>query len=190
MRRGQLRLTASRRPVRGQGGLTYPYRSGMISTGPRSNGRGPKFSFRYGRAEMRAKIPVGRGLWPAFWLLPVDRRSRPEIDVMEIYGHDPGRLGMHFHWLDSSGAKRDRGKAYRNRRLAAGWHRFAIDWRPGRLTWLVDGVERWRFTGSAVPRERMYLIANLAVGGDRAGSPTPSTRLPASLRIDHIKVWR
>lgn len=190
VRRGRLKLTASRRSTRGQDGRRFRFVSGMISSGPYPGSSRAKFAFRYGRAEIRARIPRGRGLWPAFWLLPADRDSRPEIDVMEFYGHDPARLGMHLHWVDRKGRKRDRGKAFRDPRLASGWHTYAIDWRPGRLIWLIDGVERWRVTGLAVPRERMYLIANLAVGGDRPGAPTAATRFPSSLVIDHVKVWR
>jgi beta-glucanase (GH16 family) len=71
-----------------------------------------------------------------------------------------------------------------------GWHRFGIDWRPGRLDWLVDGVVRWRLRGDTVPRRRMYLVANLAVGGDLPGPPGASTHFPSALPIDWVRVWR
>ena len=72
----------------------------------------------------------------------------------------------------------------------AGWHTFAIDWRHDQLTWVIDGLVRWRVRGDAVPQEPMYLLVNLAVGGDWPGRPGPSTRFPSALVVDSIKVWR
>lgn len=109
---------------------------------------------------------------------------------MEILGHRPATVEMHLHYVDSEGRRRSRGSQWTGAAIAGGWHRFAIDWRPGRLTWLVDGVERFRVTGRPVPRERMYLVANLAVGGDWPGSPDSSTPFPSSLEIDYVRVWR
>ncbi len=183
---GQLRLVAQRRAVTA-GGRAYPFVSGMVSSGPGAR-TAPRFAFRYGRAEMRARIPAGRGLWPAFWLLPADRESKPEIDVMEIYGDRPETVRMHLHYRDAGGRSRQRGRDWSG--LTAGWHRFAIDWRRDRLTWLVDGVARWTVRGRIVPRERMYLVANLAVGGQRAGAPDAATRFPATFAIDWIRVSR
>ena len=187
VRGGRVRLVAEQRSVRGSDGETYPYRSGMISSGPPFDSSRPRFSFRYGRAEIRARIPVGRGLWSAFWLLPVTRESKPEIDVMEVLGHRPRTVEMHLHYRDGEEV-RQRGHEWRH--LSPGWHTFGIDWRPGRLAWLVDGKVRWRVRGEAVPSERMYLVANLAVGGDWPGPPDSATRFPSSFDIDWVKVRR
>ncbi len=187
---GALRLVAQRGPVRGSDGRVYPYRSGMISSGPGPGSSAPRFAFRYGRAQIRARVPRGRGLWSAFWLLPANRRSKPEIDVMEIRGGHPDTVEFHVHWRGSGGATRQRGRSWRQAGLRRGWHTFAIDWRPGRLTWLVDGRVRWMVRGRAVPRTRMYLVADLAVGGEWAGSPDDSTRFPSALVIDSVRVWR
>lgn len=180
---GQLRLLAERRRVRGVDGEVYPYRSGMISSGPGPESP-PRFAFTYGRAEIRALVPAGRGLWPAFWLLPADRESKPEIDVFEIYGQSRDTVRMRLHPRRGERVGREWSG------LRPGWHTFAVDWRPGRLAWLVDGVQRWRVRGDDVPSEPMYLIANLAVGGAGAGDPDPKTRFPASLAIDWVRVWK
>ena len=172
----------------GSDGREYPYTSGMISSGPGPGSRSPRFAFRYGRAAVRARVPRGRGLWSAFWLLPADRESKPEIDVVEVLGHRPRTVEMNLHYRDGDGDVRQRGREWVG--LRRGWHTFAIDWRPGQLTWLVDGRRRWRVRGRAVPREPMYLVANLAVGGDWPGPPGPGTRFPASLDIDWIRVQR
>jgi beta-glucanase (GH16 family) len=182
------RLYAERRATRGSNGKLYPYRSGMISSGPAPEGQPPKFAFRYGKVAMRARVPRGRGLWSAFWLLPADRDSKPEIDVMEVLGHRPDTVEMHFHYRTEQGEPRQLGHEWSG--LKPGWHVFAVDWRPGRITWLVDGKERWEVTGPAVPDEKMYLIANLAVGGDWPGAPTRDTKFPAWMTIDWIRVWR
>jgi beta-glucanase (GH16 family) len=134
-------------------------------------------------------VPAGRGLWPAFWLLPANQRSLPEIDVMEILGDKPATVHMHFHYRGRGGRPVDKGNTWTSPGLAAGWHRFAIDWRPGVLRWLIDGTERFRITGSSVPDVPMYLVANLAVGGDWPGSPDRETPFPSVFKIDYIRVW-
>jgi len=183
---GHLHLVAERREATGADGRRYPFVSGMVSTGPPYESEQPKFAFRYGRAEARMRLPAGRGLWPAFWLLPASRDSKPEIDVMENTGDEPGAISMHLHVDEDTDLRRD----FTSRRLRSGWHRFGIDWQPNRLRWLVDGVERFRVTGGAVPRVPMYLVLNLAVGGDSPGPPSPSTRFPSSVLVDSVKVWR
>src|SRR4051812_14449603 len=172
VRKGVLRLTAQHRSVRGSDDRQYPYVSGMVSSGPTGEDTPPRFAFRYGRVEIRARIPAGRGLWPALWLLPASESSLPEIDVMEMRGQQPAIVNMHLHHRGPDGEDVDQpGRWHAPASLATGWHRFGIDWRPGRLRWLIDGKERFRVTGSTVPDVRMYLVANLAVGGDYPGSP-------------------
>jgi len=188
VRDGVLRLVAERRRVPGQDGRRFPYASGMISSGP--GRRSPaKFAFRYGRAEIRARPPVGRGLWSAIWMLPANRSSKPEIDIMESLGHAPDTAELHVHWADGDDVEQ-RGRSLRLRGLRHGWHTYAIDWRPDRLTWLIDGKVLWRVRGDAVPDTPMYLVANLAVGGDWPGAPDSSTRFPSAFLIDSIKVWQ
>jgi beta-glucanase (GH16 family) len=189
-RRGVLSLIADRRDSPGQGGRVFPYASGMISSGPRAGSRRPKFAFRYGRAEIRARVPTGKGLWSAFWLLPASRVSKPEIDVFEIYGDQPSVANLHLHFRDHNGREHAPGKEVADSRLRAGWHTFSVDWRPGSLVWRIDGVRRWRVRGRAVPRTKMYLIANLAIAGESSGPPDAATRFPSSFKIDYIRVWR
>jgi beta-glucanase (GH16 family) len=97
---------------------------------------------------------------------------------------------MHLHYRRTDGSQAAPGRHWRDKRLTSGWHTFAVDWRPGRLVWLIDGRPRWMVTGPHVPRERMYLVANLAVGGGNAGRPSGSTRFPSSFDIDYVRVWK
>jgi beta-glucanase (GH16 family) len=166
----------------------HPYASGMIASGPSHGSRRPKFAFRYGTATIRAQIPSGTGLWPAFWLLPANRSSEPEIDVMEIHGDTPATVRMHLHYRNRHGRERSRGARWTDPAIPSGWHTFSINWRRGKLTWLVDGVPRFRVKGRSVPRNRMYPIANLAVGGNAVGPPTAETPFPSEYEIDYIEV--
>jgi beta-glucanase (GH16 family) len=186
---GALRLTADRIPTRGSDGKDYDYRSGMVTTGPvDSDDDVGKVSWTYGTVEARFRVPAGRGLWPAIWMLPLDRESRPEIDILEVIGQDPGRLIMHFHPRDRDEESPNEEYRLPGRTLAEGWHTIRLDWQPERLTWSLDGKEVWRLTGSDVPDEPMYLVMNLAVGGVYPGSPDETTEFPATFEIDRVRI--
>jgi beta-glucanase (GH16 family) len=191
LRNGTAQLVVARRSVRGSDGRTYPFVSGMISSGPTPGSRTPKFAFRYGWAEARMRIPAGPGLWPAFWLLPANESDLPEIDVMEIDGSAPDVVMMHLHDGGPGGNEAVQASDWTQPSLTGGWHTFAIDWTPGHLAWLVDGVVRWHVDGSVVPSQPMYLIADLAVGGgDTVSPPTASTPFPSALALDWVRVWQ
>lgn len=185
VRDGLLRLTAEPGDVEAHG-RRFPYVSGMVSSGrpgdePSDEAR---FAFTYGRVEVRFRVPRGRGLWPAIWMLPVTNDELPEIDLLEVRGQTPDLPAMTLH--PTSGERRRR--EVRTADLSTGWHVVTLDWAPGTLVWSIDGVERFRVTGAAVPDEPMYLVANLAVGGD-GGTPTEQTPFPARFLLDRVKVW-
>lgn len=183
---GKLRLRAQKRNMTAWNGKTYNYTSGLVITGGRKGQKAPGFTFKYGYAEARVKVPAGKGLWPAFWLLPVDYESRPEIDVMEILGHEPWVQHMNYHYPGG-----DKGSSWSGPDFSKDWHTFAIDWTPSAIVWYVDGVERYRFTDkSHISNEPEYLLLNLAVGGNWPGSPNSSTRFPAYFDVDYVRVWQ
>jgi len=188
---GTLRLTARDEPVTTEDGDRYEYTSGMISSGRASDDAAdePRFAFTYGYAEARLRVPAGRGLWSAFWLLPVTNEPLPEIDVVEVLGDTPSTARHHFHWA-LEGRTESEGRDREVDDLSAGWHTFAVDWRPGRIIWLVDGEQTWELSGPAISDEPMYPVINLAVGGDWPGDPDGSTEFPATLEVDHIRVWQ
>lgn len=189
---GRLRLRAREREVRTSDG-TFDYTSGMVTTGrsQADRSRPPRFAFQYGYVEMRARVPAGQGLWSAFWLLPPTEESRPEIDVMEVLGHEPETLQVHLHTHDRDGERVSRGQALPGADLSADWHTYALDWRPDALVWLVDGEEQWRVTDpDEIPAEPMYLLANLAVGGEWPGEPDEETPFPSWYEIDYVRVWQ
>jgi beta-glucanase (GH16 family) len=189
---GVLRLEAREQPVRGSDGEQYPYTSGMVTTGRDADDQEQRarFGFRYGRVEARMRMPRGKGLWPALWLLPLTHESRPEIDVMEVLGDTPSTLRAHFLYLDD-GERVTRGHTWAGEDTSAGWHVYGLRWTPDELVWLVDGEEQWRFSDAEhVPHETMYLLINLAVGGEWPGDPAASTEFPAALEVDYVRIWQ
>ncbi len=190
---GHLRLIARPENVTGYKGRTFKYTSGMVTTGRdyRELPRPPRFSFQYGLVEIRARLPGGKGIWPALWLLPSTRKSRPEIDIMEVLGDAPKQLEMHFHYTDATGKGRSTGQAAQTTDLTKDWHVYGLRWEPDAIVWYLDGVEKWRYSAAAnIPREDMYLLMNLAVGGNWPGAPDEKTRFPAEFLIDYVRVWQ
>ena len=186
---GALHLTAAEVETSGSNGRSYPFRSGMVTTGPRFQDGPSKFAFTYGSVEARLLLPAGRGLWPAFWMLPATSQSLPEIDILEVIGQNPSELLMHLHPQDGEEAP---GKRYRlpGANFAEAWHTLRLDWAPGHLAYFVDGRQVWQLEGEQVPAEPMYLVFNLAVGGAYPGEPDESTRFPATFAIDYVRVTR
>ena len=187
---GLLQLQARRQTVLASDGRTYNYTSGMVSTGGNDwYGTPPQFTFRYGYAEIRAKVPAGKALWPAFWMLPADRSWPPEIDVMEFWGENPTRTSMALAWMNPDGTHAQSWSDFIGPDFSAGWHTFGVDWQPGAITWYVDGQVRKVFTDATkIPSKPMYLLANLAVDG-KSGGPDATTPFPSSYEIDYIRVW-
>jgi beta-glucanase (GH16 family) len=138
---------------------------------------------------MRARMPNGRGFWPAFWLLPQTREWPPEIDVLEVLGHDTATLYTTMHYKTEGSPHLSYGHStYTPFDLSRGFHTYAVDWEKDLVVWYFDGVEVFRVM-SNVPAQPMYLIANLAVGGDWPGSPNEDTVFPGYLEIDYIRVY-
>lgn len=183
---GLLRLRAQKRDMYAWNGELYHYTSGMVMTGGRSGKIPPGFVFTYGYAEAMVKVPAGQGLWPAFWMLPVSYESRPEIDIMEILGHEPNVYHMNYHYIGG-----DDGQTWTGPDFSAGWHVLGLEWRSDAIIWYVDGVERWRFTDQAnISNEDSYLLLNLAVGGNWPGPPDDSTPFPSYYEIEYVRVWQ
>ena len=179
---GMLHLTARRDEQYG-----VPYVSGLVmSGGEKSVPASPRFSFRFGYMEVRAKVPAGRGLWPAVWLMPASfDDDNGEIDVVEIIEQEPAHARFTLHRRG-----REEGHGWDGPDLSQDFHTYAVDWQADHVAWYVDGVERARSTDPAlICPEAMYPILNLAVGG-AAGPPGNTTRFPASMDVDYIRIWQ
>lgn len=161
-----------------------------------------KFAQKYGRVEARMKIPAGRGLWPAFWLLGQDVASAGwpdcgEIDVMENVGHELSTVHGTIHGPGYSGAG-GIGAPYALAQgvFADGFHVFGLDWSPQALRFTVDGALYQTLTPAQLPAGKrwvfdkpFFLILNLAVGGDWPGDPDPALAFPKTLLIDYVRVY-
>ncbi|MGO9467267.1 MAG: M64 family metallopeptidase [Isosphaeraceae bacterium] len=164
-------------------GRERAFRSGMMTTYQ-------KFSQQYGRFELRCRVPVGKGLWPACWLLPEPIGWPPEIDILEILGHDTKTAYFTHHWQQARGSyKSDGGKWSDQKDFGKEFHVVAVEWTPQEIRWEVDGKERFKST-KEIPRKPMYLLLNLAVGGDWPKSPDERTAFPAFFEIDYVRVYK
>ena len=187
---GTLKLVANN--VQSRSG--FPYSSGVISSHN-------TFNQMYGYFEIRMKIPHGKGLWPAFWLMPKSSDNRwlwpPEIDVMENLGHNTNVIYMTNHYSSNypgtGGSNLSSGGSYSGPDYSADFHTYGVLWDSTQIAWYIDGVQRYRVTehvpiaGYGFPG--MYILADLAVGGAWPGDPDSSTVFPAQLEIDYIRVY-
>jgi beta-glucanase (GH16 family) len=176
IRDGILRIRAEERKVRDR-----EYASGIITTRD-------SFTQAYGRFEVRARIPSGQGLWPAFWLLPKVENYPTEIDVFEVLGHQPYRVYMTNHWRGEDGRSTSESYTYRGTDFSKRFHTYAVTWTEKEIIWDVDGIQRARET-RGVPQEPMFLLLNLAVGGKWPGYPDETTPFPSYLEIDYVRVY-
>jgi beta-glucanase (GH16 family) len=181
---GALNIRAEKASASVKAAIGYDYTSGMIISEQ-------SFSQQYGYFEIRAQMPAGKGLWPAFWLLPADGEWPPEYDVVEILGHEPDRLYGTSHYNNAAGEhKMDH--AVNSKGLfnsADGYHTYGMDWQADKITWYYDGIK----VGEAANRvtdQAMYMFANLAVGGYWPGNPDGSTKFPADMKIDWIRAYQ
>ena len=173
---GGLRITSERRNIGGR-----VYASGNITT------QG-KFSQAYGRFEMRAKLPGTQGIWPAFWMLRNSGGWPPEIDIMELLGHQPSTMYFTNHWGVYPTTHTWDTKSFTGPNFTSDYHTFAVEWAPNRLELYVDGVKRATNT-SNVPTEPFYMILNTAVGGQWPGYPDASTVFPQYFDAKYVRAY-
>lgn len=159
-----------------------------------------KFEQQYGRFEARMRLPWGKGIWPAFWMLGADIDENPwpgagEIDIMEYRGQDPTILIGSVHGPGySAGEAVSKEYDLVNDRFDTGFHIFGIEWGPNYINFYVDDVLYNRITPEDVPGEWVfnkpfYILMNLAVGGTFVGSPNEETEFPQTLLVDYVRVY-
>lgn len=159
----------------------YKYTSGMINSWH-------SFSQTYGYFEMRAQLPAGQGLWPAFWLLPEDGSWPPELDVMEVLGQDPTKLYTTSHTAETgSNTQSSQGTTVAD--TSSGYHTYGVDWEADKITWYFDGKQVYQVATPSDMKKPMYIIANLAVGGSWPGNANSTTPFPAQMKIDYIRAY-
>jgi beta-glucanase (GH16 family) len=154
------------------------------------------FNFTHGYVEARAKLPAGKGLWSAFWLLNYKYvEDIPEIDIVENLGEFPNEVYHTAHYADTqNGWQINSTPTYKTtgQNFTAGFHTYGIAWEPTKITWFVDGRPVKTITDEEflISKQSMYIIANLAVGGVWPGSPDSTTLFPAEYEIDYIRAYQ
>jgi|SRR5579863_6992460 len=182
---GQLHIVASRTPVNQvpvpYDGKDREYVSGVVSTFG-------TFSQTYGRFEIRCRVPAGRGLRAGFLLMPVPLGALPEIDAFQTVGGSPSKVFFGNRW-GTEQTERSFGDAFTGPELSPGFHTLSIEWGRDRISWFIDGKEKFHSV-DGIPRQPMYMLLDLAVGGNLAPAPDASTNFPASFDIDYIHVYQ
>ncbi len=170
-----------------------------------------KHSFLYGRIEMRAKLPTGGGMWPAFWMMPQYSvyggwASSGEIDIMES-ANNTDWVGGTIHYGGSWPDNTHSGGTYSpgGVNFAADFHIYAIEWEPEEIRWYVDGVHyytrhytQWYSNGApgnpyAPFDQEFFIILNAAVGGNYTGcieNGCITADLPQEYVIDYVRVYQ
>ncbi len=179
-------------------GTVREYSAGRV----RSKHRG---DWKYGRIEVRAKMPQGSGVWPAIWMLPTDERyggwaRSGEIDILEMKGQEPNLAYGTLHYGAAWPKNQHSGETYRlpTGTFADDFHSFAIEWTEGKITWLIDGKPyqtqtKWSTDAAEFPapfNERFHLILNVAVGGGFVGNPDGTAKFPQSMLVDYVRVYQ
>jgi len=168
-------------------------------TATRINTKGMR-AFQYGRIETRIKLPQGKGLWPAFWLLGenIDTVGWPqcgEIDVMEYVGKKPGEIFTSLHTQSSFGNTINT-KTITCPDIEDGFHTFAVDWSEEKIAFYVDHTLEYTYQPPYHTKENwpfdqpFYLLINLAIGGNFGGPEVDDTIFPQEYIIDYIRVYQ
>ena len=158
-----------------------------------------KYSFTYGKVEVRAKLPASAGTWPAIWMLGANFSSVGwpacgEIDIMEQKGWEKGKISSSLHNLSSSGNTKNVAKTDVPNSTSE-FHVYAMNWSAERIEFSVDGDvfysyspatknnQNWPYTAS------QFIILNVAMGGDLGGD-IPSDFIENKMEIDYVRVYR
>ena len=165
----------------------------------RTSGKG---DWRYGRIEVKAKLALGQGIWPAIWMLPTEWMyggwpESGEIDIMEHVGYDPGRVhgsihtGSYNHKINTQ-----RGGSKLLDKISSKFYVYAIEWYEDRIDFLIDDSKYFSFQNDGKNdfntwpfNQRFHLLINIAVGGDWPGSPDETTQFPTEMEVEYVRVY-
>ncbi|MEM2878128.1 MAG: family 16 glycosylhydrolase [Candidatus Hadarchaeales archaeon] len=155
------------------------------------------FDIQYGRIEARLSVPMGDGLWPAFWMLgrnigSVGWPKCGEIDIMEHINNETTIYGtMHWHY---NGHVSSGGQVLNL--TPNSFHVYAVEWDSSSIKWFQDGVQYYEvpiqnsMDSTEEFHQPFFIILNLAVGGNWPGPPSSNTPFPAEYKIDYVRVFK
>ena len=168
------------------------YRSARI------NSKG-KQSTALGRIDIRARLPKGKGIWPALWMLGTNIDQNPwpacgELDIMEMVGNDPTKVFGTVHYNNNGYVKSDGFLKLSTGDFSDKFHVFSVLWDLDIIIWYVDNQPFKTFRrspGSVYPfNNPFYFVLNVAVGGQWPGDPDGTTVFPQQMTVDYIRVFR
>jgi beta-glucanase (GH16 family) len=176
-------IISAKHTAPGSNPYNLPYDSGLITTFG-------SFNQLYGYFEIRARLPAGQGLWPAFWMLPSSNIYTAELDVFEVLGNQPTVLYSTTHG-STNGVWSSDFQTLHVPDTSAGFHSYGVDWEPQTTTFYMD---RQPIASAPTPQSMntpMYMLLNLAVGGAGSwpGAPDASTVFPAQFKIDYVRAY-
>jgi beta-glucanase (GH16 family) len=176
--------------------------SGREYTSSRMVSKG-KGDWQYGRFEVRAKLPKGRGTWPAIWMLPSENAfgtwpASGEVDIMEHVGYDPENINFSIHTTAFNHNKNTQKSAAKKIAGAMdGFHIYRCDWTPYAIRGFVDDVQYFEFINgnngfTEWPfNKKFHMILNVAIGGNWGGAQgVDNTIFPARMDVDYVKVFK
>lgn len=154
-----------------------------------------KFSFKYGKIEISAKLPAGGGTWPAIWMLGSNISTTPwpgcgEIDIMEHVGNQLNKIYGTLHHPGHSGANGDGGTVNITNATTA-FHKYTLDWSASTIKFSVDDVPFYTFANAAgLPfNQNFFIILNVAIGGNFGGTIDPAFTT-GTMEIDYLRVYQ
>ena len=161
------------------------------------------FEQENGLFEARIRLPIGQGIWPAFWMLGADFDEvgwpqTGEIDIMEYRGQEPSVIHASLHGPGYSGASpiTTTLRLEDDETFADDFHVFSVEWDPGRIAWSLDGevfqiisTSDVAVRGPWVFDHEFFILLNLAVGGSFVGDPDETTEFPQRMEIDYVRVF-
>lgn len=161
-----------------------------------------KTSWQYGYIEVKAKLPQGRGTWPAIWMLPEENihggwPKNGEIDIMEHVGYDPGKIHGTVHTeAFNHGIGTQQGGFHLIRDFNTRFHIYAIHWTEEKIDFLIDGTTYFTFENTKKDYKEwpfdqpFHLILNIAVGGAWGGQQGVATDIwPQRMEVDYVRVY-
>ncbi len=160
-----------------------------------------KQSFKYGRIDIRAKLPKGQGLWPALWMLGQSYGTEGwpacgEIDIMEMVGKSPSTTHGTLHWSNTNGSHAEYGGSTTlgSGLLADEYHVYTIVWNSSSIKWYLDDNH---FHTTNITESHMtefhkphFFIFNVAVGGNWPGDPDGTATFPQRMVVDYVRVFQ
>jgi len=160
-------------------------------------------SWKYGRIEVRAKVPGGLGTWPAIWMMGENRAQVKwpdcgETDIMEYLGKEPSTVYGTVHYADSTGKYAHQGDKAVGGSPADGFHIYALEWYPDRMEFYYDSLRYFVFDISKAQhgaenifQKKFYLLLNLALGHDGSwAGPVDEKILPCKYMIDYVRIYQ